>query len=122
MRMRGFLYWETVSVCIRSSFQLRRCANICCPLCNIHMWCSEWGWLQGTCVLLEARRQFVKAYNMGEAQLINKPLSVMTLNQLLLTKTNHTGSDVRIYTGEFLNPRQKLGKALRHLVAVGALV
>ena len=35
-----------------------------------------------------------------------KPVeSLQTLNQLLLSRTNHTGSDVRITTGEVLNPK-----------------
>ena len=33
------------------------------------------------------------------------PRNIQELNRLLLTRVNHTGSDVRISTGEILNPR-----------------
>ena len=33
------------------------------------------------------------------------PRSVQDLNRLLLTRVNHTGSDIRISTGEILNPK-----------------
>ena len=36
---------------------------------------------------------------------IPRPVTTKSLNQILLSKTNHTGSDVRISTGEFLNPK-----------------
>lgn len=33
------------------------------------------------------------------------PRTVQELNRLLLTRVNHTGSDIRISTGEILNPK-----------------
>ena len=38
---------------------------------------------------------------------------VETLNKLLLRKTNHTGSDVRISTGEFLNPKAVIRQSIQ---------
>ena len=37
--------------------------------------------------------------------LTNDMFSVKELNQILLTKTNHTGSDIKVTTGEILNPK-----------------
>ena len=38
-------------------------------------------------------------------QFLQGDTSMQMLNRLLLSRTNHTGSDVRISTGEFLNPK-----------------
>ena len=38
-------------------------------------------------------------------QYLKSEATVQSLNRFLLSRTNHTGSDVRISTGEFLNPK-----------------
>ncbi len=48
--------------------------------------------------------ELMRQFNYGGLK-INGEASVQTLNRLLLSRTNHTGSDVRISTGEFLNPK-----------------
>lgn len=45
-----------------------------------------------------------RCLNYGGAKLTGEA-TVQILNKLLLSRTNHTGSDVRISTGEFLNPK-----------------
>ena len=39
--------------------------------------------------------------------------SMRTMNKLLLRRTNHTGSDVRIATGEFLNPKAVVRQSIQ---------
>ena len=48
--------------------------------------------------------QIGRSLNYG-GQLLRGDTSIQMLNKLLLSRTNHTGSDVRISTGEFLNPK-----------------
>lgn len=48
-------------------------------------------------------------YGMGKG---TTPVDVTTLNQILLTRTNHTGSDVRISTGEILNPKSAIRQSI----------
>lgn len=45
-----------------------------------------------------------RCLNYGGTRLTGEA-TVQILNKLLLSRTNHTGSDVRISTGEFLNPK-----------------
>ena len=40
------------------------------------------------------------------------PGNIQDLNRILLTRTNHTGSDVKISTGEFLNPKAAVRQSI----------
>ena len=49
---------------------------------------------------------FLRVFQYGfHAQALSSMLRPQDLNRILLTKVNHTGSDVRISTGDILNPK-----------------
>ena len=68
-------------------------ANASYPECLMNGSHTAWGWRQASEHPSEAKHLWEGSYNTED------------LNRILLTKVNHTGSDVRIASGDILNPK-----------------
>ena len=79
------------------------CQRYISRVCYKHL-CRRMGLSPGFRCGLRFVAELSRHLNYGGINL-NSETSVKILNKLLLSRTNHTGSDVRISTGEFLNPK-----------------
>ena len=97
-------YWGTVSVFSHSLSPLWPFAKTLWAELHIDIYVLVWDSRRGSRVALGWWHPSLDYYNTDSSNKIS-PRSVQDLNRLLLTRVNHTGSDIRISTGEILNPK-----------------
>lgn len=83
------------------------CARRYLPTISYKFLCQRMGLAPGFRAVLKSQAPLMRQLNYGTSgyQHQNFSLGVNLLNRFLLRKTNHTGSDVRVVSGEILNPR-----------------
>ena len=72
---------------------------------------ARMGMAPGTCLPLQVVAPLKRSLLYGFDR-IPENWTVKQLNQILLSRTNHTGSDVRISTGELLNPKSAVRQSI----------
>ena len=82
------------------------CAGLCRGLVNFPTYsdlCKRMGSAPGFCLPFSLRAPLCRSLSFGCHEL--PLLAVHELNRVLLSRVNHTGSDVRITTGAYMNPK-----------------
>ena len=105
--MRCSLIGDSFSVYSFVIFAWNACKKYMKPTSYVHL-CQRMGMSPGFCAPIDLRCPLTRSLSYGSGNLCEA--SVGDLTRLLLTRVNHTGSDVRVSTGTIMNskafPRQ----------------
>lgn len=106
-QIQGIDFWVIHSVCTHSSLLLQLWSNNGSQGSRINIWYEGWGWHLVLDVICEGLPLYNVVYGYGSASELPSYFQkgIQLLNTYLLRKTNHTGTDIRVVTGEAMNSR-----------------